>query len=134
MRPVFRSQPQADARPRPPPEDRPGQNQKGAQGRRESGRPGAQEKAREENEGGRMTTRPSREVVDELCKVLTDKGQLIEAGWRSYELIVLDPNASDIQLKETRIAFFAGAQHLWGSVMGILDPGAEPTDKDMARM
>lgn len=78
--------------------------------------------------------RPSREIVDELCKALTDQGQLIEAGWRSYELTVLDENARDIQRKETRIAFFAGAQHLFGSIMGILDPGTEPTEKDLVRM
>jgi hypothetical protein len=28
----------------------------------------------------------------------------------------------------------AGAQHLFASIMGILDPGREPTARDMARM
>jgi hypothetical protein len=78
--------------------------------------------------------RQSKEFIDELCKALTDKGQLIEAGWRSYELIVLDEHASDIQRKETRIAFFAGAQHLYSSIMSILEPGTEPTGNDLHRM
>jgi len=33
-----------------------------------------------------------------------------------------------------RKAFFMGAQHLYASIMGILEPGAEPTDKDLDRM
>jgi len=33
-----------------------------------------------------------------------------------------------------RNAFFAGAQHLFSSIMTILEPDAEPTEKDMQRM
>jgi hypothetical protein len=33
-----------------------------------------------------------------------------------------------------RWVFFAGAQHLFGSIMGIMDPGEEPTDADLRRM
>ena len=33
-----------------------------------------------------------------------------------------------------RKSFFMGAEHVWASIMGILDPGAEPTEKDMRRM
>lgn len=43
-------------------------------------------------------------------------------------------NASEIQLDEMRKAFFAGAQHLFASIMVVLDLGSEPTDKDMERM
>ncbi len=32
------------------------------------------------------------------------------------------------------MAFFGGAQHLFASIMGILEPGAEPTDNDMHRL
>lgn len=87
--------------------------------------------------------KPLKQEVDELCKALTNTGQLraltdtcqlIEAGWRSYELIVMNENAPDIQRKETRMAFFAGAQHLFGSIMVILEPGTEPTEKDLARV
>ena len=38
------------------------------------------------------------------------------------------------QLHEMRLAFFAGAQHLFASIMSVLDPGSEPTDADMERM
>lgn len=48
--------------------------------------------------------------------------------------MTLPPNTSNVQLDEMRKAFFAGAQHLFASIMGILEPGAEPTEKDLVRM
>jgi hypothetical protein len=82
-----------------------------------------------------MTIDPRiRKLADDLAKKLTDEGKLIEAGWVSYDRLVLSPEAPQIQRDECRLAFFAGAQHLFGSMMGILDPGAEPTAKDLDRM
>lgn len=75
-----------------------------------------------------------RALVDELTKKLIDEGKLIEAGWTSYDKLVLSSDAPQIQRDECRIAFFAGAQHLLGSIMGMLDPGTEPTQKDLERM
>ena len=37
-------------------------------------------------------------------------------------------------LQEMRNAFFAGAQHMFCSLMTIMDADAEPTDKDLERM
>jgi len=76
----------------------------------------------------------SRQFLIELSRRLADEGKLLEAGWMSYRAMVLDPKAPPLQLEECRIAFFAGAQHLFGSVMTVLDPGEEPTDADMKRM
>lgn len=75
-----------------------------------------------------------KELIDEICKKLVDEGKLLEAGWRGYELAVLPEGVSQIQVNETRVAFFAGAQHLFWSIMGILEPDAEPTEADMRRM
>lgn len=75
-----------------------------------------------------------KEVVDKLCRELTDKGKLIEAGWVSLKLTTIPADAPQVQLDEMRNAFFAGAQHLFGSIMGILEPDAEPTEKDLKRM
>lgn len=58
----------------------------------------------------------------------------IEEGWKSYRSTVVPSNASDIQLKETRQAFFAGVAILFEVLMMDLDPGKEPTDEDMRRM
>lgn len=74
-----------------------------------------------------------RAFLERLSKELVDKGKLIEAGWVSMRLACLDLNAPADQLAEMRMAFFGGAQHLFSSIMTILEPGAEPTDKDLER-
>jgi hypothetical protein len=65
---------------------------------------------------------------------LTDQGKLIEAGWISLRVRVVPLDASTVQLREMRMAFFGGAAHLFHAIMTVLEPGAEPTDKDMQRM
>lgn len=76
----------------------------------------------------------SRKFLVDLSRQMADQGKLIEAGWLSYRAVVIDPKAPPQQLEECRIAFFAGAQHLFGSIMTIGDPGAEATPNDMKRM
>lgn len=75
-----------------------------------------------------------RAYLERLSKELNDKGKLIEAGWLGLRIACELEDAPAIQLEEMRNAFFAGAQHLFSSIMTILDPGQEPTDKDMERM
>lgn len=65
---------------------------------------------------------------------LVDKGLLIEAGFVGYMAAVHPRGVSEMQFSETRLAFFAGAQHLFGSIMQILEPGSEPTEADLRRM
>lgn len=69
-----------------------------------------------------------------VTKEYTDKGLLIEAGWRAYQIVVLPKDAGPVQIDETRKAFFAGAQHLFASIMSVLDPDEEPTANDLRRM
>lgn len=75
-----------------------------------------------------------RAIVDKVTRELTDQGKLIEAGWASLRLLAIPPTAGPTQLAEMRMAFFAGAQHLFGSIMVALDEGEEPTADDMRRM
>lgn len=75
-----------------------------------------------------------RAYLERLSRELTDKGKLIEAGWVSLRLAAIPPNAPAVQLQEKRNAFFAGAQHLFSSLMTILDPDGEPTADDLKRM
>lgn len=75
-----------------------------------------------------------RETVQNVTEKLTDAGKIIQGGWLGYRLCVMPQTASEIQVSETRKAFFAGAQHLFASIMSILDPGSEPTEKDLQRM
>jgi hypothetical protein len=77
---------------------------------------------------------PRKKLLEELTKKLLDNGQLIEAGFKAYQLTVMPQGASPIQVKECRLAFFAGAQHLFASIMTALDPDKEPTEDDMRRM
>ena len=69
-----------------------------------------------------------------LERELVDKGKLIEAGWVSLRIAAIPTDAGKTQLEEMRMAFFAGAQHLFGSIMTILDEDREPTSADLRRM
>lgn len=75
-----------------------------------------------------------KEFVEGLTRGLVDRGKLIEAGWISLRYSVMDPDAPQIQVDEMRMAFFAGAQHLFASIMIIMDAEAEPTQQDLKRM
>ena len=74
------------------------------------------------------------EATERLAKGATDQGRLIELGFVAFSRYVIPKDASPTQRREMMIAFMAGAQHLFGSIMGILDPGTEPTEKDLRRM
>jgi hypothetical protein len=75
-----------------------------------------------------------RKYLEQLSRKLADDGKLIEAGWVSLRIMAVPLNAPPVQLEEMRNAFMAGAQHLFSSMMTILDPGTEETPDDMRRM
>lgn len=72
--------------------------------------------------------------LERLTKQLADDGRIIEAGWIGLRLAAIPLDAPAIQLDEMHKAYMAGAQHLWASIMSVLDPGEEPTEADMRRM
>jgi hypothetical protein len=74
------------------------------------------------------------QVAKDVTKELTDQGKLIEAGFAALRHLAMAKDAPPIQVEEMRFAFMAGAQHLFSSIMVILDPGSEPTEKDLQRM
>lgn len=69
-----------------------------------------------------------------IGKEASDKGLLIEAGWIGLESMRAYKGLPEAERAELRAAFFAGAHHLFASIMNILEPGSEPTDKDLVRM
>jgi hypothetical protein len=77
-----------------------------------------------------------RAAVDEATKHLIADGKLIEAGFQSLLMVAYPGRAlmPPDQYHMLRAAFFAGAQHLMGSMMSALDPEAEPTEADLDRM
>ncbi len=75
-----------------------------------------------------------RAIAEKITAEAVDEGKIIEAGWLALRAQAIPADAPQIQLDEMRQAFFAGAQHLFGSIMTMLDPDSEPTERDMRRM
>lgn len=65
---------------------------------------------------------------------LAEEGRIIEGGWLALRATWLPAGAPDHQVRDLRCAFMAGAQHLFASILTILDPGSEATDADMSKM
>lgn len=72
-------------------------------------------------------------VAIELTKKLADEGKLIEAGFAAMHVLMLE-NASAAQVRDMRIAYMAGAEHLFRSITAVMDSGREPTSQDLKRM
>jgi hypothetical protein len=77
---------------------------------------------------------PREDFLQALSRQLADDGKLIEAGWVALQMQAIPPSAPAVQIKEMRMAFMAGAQHLFASIVSIMDDDREPTDADMRRM
>ena len=76
----------------------------------------------------------TQQLADELAKTATDKGKLIEVGWIGMLQHVIPQGMEKEAVTMLRQAFFMGAQHLYASILGIMDKDREPTAADMARM
>lgn len=76
----------------------------------------------------------NRELHDCIADDLIAKGLLVEAGFAGLRSAVIARDAPQVQIDEMRMAFFAGAQHLFASIMSTLDPDEEPTEADLQRM
>lgn len=74
------------------------------------------------------------EAVRQVTKEWSDKGMILEAGWRAFVITSGLADAPEVQRVEMRKAYYLGAQHLLGSIMSILEPGEEATDGDLHRM
>jgi len=72
--------------------------------------------------------------AEALTKKLVDDGKLIEMGFNTLRNLMIPMDAPEGQVSDLRLAYMAGAQHLWASVMLMLDPGVEETPEDIKRM
>jgi hypothetical protein len=75
-----------------------------------------------------------RDFLLKLQKQLADEGKLAEAGWIGFRLAVVPKDAPPIQLSEMKMAFMAGAMHVFTALMGVLDEGTQETEADLRRM
>jgi hypothetical protein len=75
-----------------------------------------------------------KDFLVKLTKQLMDDGKLIEAGFVGFRLAVYPNGMSKEQIQEVKAAFFAGALHLYNSMMCGLDAGKEETPDDLRRM
>jgi hypothetical protein len=69
-----------------------------------------------------------------LQRELAKEGLLVEAGWIMLRVGGFCDTATPEQSRHMRAAFFAGARHLFGAILAIMDPATEQTDANMARM
>lgn len=79
------------------------------------------------------TSASTRELHDMLVKRLAAEGRIVQAGFQAFAFQLL-PDATPEQIDAARTAYMAGAQHLYASIMGMLDPESEPTMADLHRM
>ena len=81
-----------------------------------------------------MIAAEMRAVHDALAKKLADQGKLLEAGFVAMRAAIIPAGASEGQVSDMRIAYMGGAQHLFATMMAMLDPEADPTAGDILRM
>jgi hypothetical protein len=74
------------------------------------------------------------DIANEVAKELTAKGCLIEGGFEVFRLLAIHKDAPETQVSEMRLAWMAGADCLFSSIINMLDPGTEPTEIDLERM
>jgi hypothetical protein len=72
-------------------------------------------------------------VLEGLTREAADKAKVIEFGWVVFKRSI-PATASLFYISEMRNAFFAGAQHLFASIMTFLDSGEDATQADLDRM
>lgn len=73
-------------------------------------------------------------ALEQLARAAAERGMLVEAGWLSLRIAAYPVETPPEQLTELRAAFFAGAHHLFSSIIAMFDQGAEPTEADYAKM
>lgn len=79
------------------------------------------------------TAQAIRAVHDTLMKQAANRGSVVGLGFQAFRSVML-PAASANDVDAARVAYMSGAQHLFASIMSILDPGADPTHADLERM
>ena len=64
------------------------------------------------------------------AKAVKDK-KLIEFGFQVFRAVCIPAHASAAQLTDMRMAYMAGAQHLFGSIFQLMSSDRDPTEADL---
>lgn len=81
-----------------------------------------------------MKTHPKiAELVNRLSATMADEGRLVDVGWSAYRVVMHD-GLTPYDEQALRYAFFGGAQHLFASLLGILEEGKDATRTDLKRV
>lgn len=85
-----------------------------------------------------MTNEEQTKMINDFAQQLVEEaakqGKLILAGWLALKLQAARGGATKQQLENLRMAYYAGAEHLFSSLMNIMDPNEEITNADMEKM
>jgi len=69
-----------------------------------------------------------------LTKELADQGRIVEGGWAGFKVLIYPEDVPQEQLDELRTAFFAGAQHLFASLLMVITDDDKVEEIDLRRM
>lgn len=74
-----------------------------------------------------------RRLAEAVTRGLADEGTVVEAGFTAFvaQFKVPPPPGARAAM---RFAFYSAAQHVFSSIMVMMDGSLEPTDRDLARM
>lgn len=76
-----------------------------------------------------------RDAAVDLTRHLIDEGKLLDTGFAVLAQQLISKGASSEQLAAMRLAFMAGAEYMWSSILCMLDPSDEEhTSEDLRRM
>lgn len=76
----------------------------------------------------------AKDMVPLIIKKLMEEGKIMRAGWVGYEHACVPQDAGPAQRRDTEVAFYAGALHLFTAIMHGLDEDKEPTTDDISKM
>lgn len=74
-----------------------------------------------------------RRYAQQLADNWADQGKVMRGGWEAFDYYFCK-GMTEEQRATHRKAFFLGAEHLFSTVMMILGPEQEPTERDLQRM
>ena len=75
-----------------------------------------------------------RRVASKITELLFDDSRIIQGGWLGFAQIAVPVDASAAQVSDMRMSFYGGAQHLFSSIMNVMEKGDEATENDMRRI